>query len=104
MVLEEEAFALGTVKFLNAMAQVTFSVIGSGHTSAMVRSSASRGRSPMSPPVAAPASSSWRGRISPPSKPWSSRRRRSLLGEDPPPWGDGAGNVGRATSGREGGQ
>jgi phosphoglycerate kinase len=35
-VFEEEAFALGTVELLNATAQASFSVIGGGHTGAMV--------------------------------------------------------------------
>jgi phosphoglycerate kinase len=35
-VFEEEAFALGTIELLNATAQVPFSVIGGGHTGAMV--------------------------------------------------------------------
>jgi phosphoglycerate kinase len=35
-VFEDEAFALGTVELLNATAQVPFSVIGGGHTGAMV--------------------------------------------------------------------
>lgn len=35
-VFEEEAFALGTVELLNATAQAPFSVIGGGHTGAMV--------------------------------------------------------------------
>ena len=35
-VFEEEAFALGTVELLNAAARVPFSVIGGGHTGAMV--------------------------------------------------------------------
>jgi phosphoglycerate kinase len=35
-VFEDEAFALGTVELLNAAAKVPFSVIGGGHTGAMV--------------------------------------------------------------------
>jgi phosphoglycerate kinase len=35
-VFEEEAFALGTIELLNATARVPFSVIGGGHTGAMV--------------------------------------------------------------------
>jgi phosphoglycerate kinase len=35
-VFEEEAFALGTIELLNAAARVPFSVIGGGHTGAMV--------------------------------------------------------------------
>jgi phosphoglycerate kinase len=35
-VFEEEAFALGTIELLNATAEVPFSVIGGGHTGAMV--------------------------------------------------------------------
>ncbi|MDD1666769.1 MAG: phosphoglycerate kinase, partial [Methanomicrobiales archaeon] len=35
-VFEEEAFALGTVELLNAAAKAPFSVIGGGHTGAMV--------------------------------------------------------------------
>jgi phosphoglycerate kinase len=35
-VFEEEAFALGTVELLNAAARVPFSVVGGGHTGAMV--------------------------------------------------------------------
>lgn len=35
-VFEEEAFALGTIELLNATAHVPFSVIGGGHTGAMV--------------------------------------------------------------------
>ena len=35
-VFEEEPFALGTIELLNATARVPFSVIGGGHTGAMV--------------------------------------------------------------------
>ena len=35
-VFEEEAFSLGTVELLNATSRVPFSVIGGGHTGAMV--------------------------------------------------------------------